>query len=150
MAEINNDLEQKPEIESIIGKENELIDEDSDSDSDSDTDKNINTSIAKMDSLIVKLQEHTKINISSMMNNNNNSNSNTKNKNIKSKITENKIIKDESPEYYANEQIKLLSDECQEKDNKIKIINNILNISIIVNTILISYILGTWFLLNLQ
>jgi len=148
MAEINNDLEQKPEIESIIGKENELIDEDSDSDSDSDTDKNINTSIAKMDSLIVKLQEHTKINISSMMNNN--SNSNTKNKNIKSKITENKIIKDESPEYYSNEQIKLLSDECQEKDNKIKIINNILNISIIVNTILISYILGTWFLLNLQ
>ena len=148
MAEINNDLEQKPEIESIIGKENESIDEDSDSDSDSDTDKNINTSIAKMDSLIVKLQEHTKINISSMMNNN--SNSNTKNKNIKSKITENKIIKDESPEYYANEQIKLLSDECQEKDNKIKIINNILNISIIVNTILISYILGTWFLLNLQ
>jgi len=135
MAEINNDLEQKPEIESIIGKENESIDEDS------DTDKNINTSIAKMDSLIVKLQEHTKINISSMMNNN--SNSNTKNKNIKSKITENKIIKDESPEYYANEQIKLLSDECQEKDNKIKIINNILNISIIVNTILISYILGT-------
>ncbi len=148
MAEINNDLEQKPEIESIIGKENELIDEDSDSDSDSDTDKNINTSIAKMDSLIVKLQEHTKINISSMMNNN--SNSNTKNKNIKSKITENKIIKDESPEYYSNEQIKLLSDECQEKDNKIKIINNILNISIIVNTVLISYILGTWFLLNLQ
>jgi hypothetical protein len=97
---------------------------------------NANPSIEKMDSLVMKLQEYTKINISSIINNN----SNTKNKNIN-----NKIIKDESPEYYANEQLKFLNDACNEKDKRMNIVNNILNVSIIANVILISYILGTYF-----
>ena len=108
---------------------------------------NENPSIEKMDSLVMKLQEYTKINVSSMINNNN---SNTKNKNINNnnsntKNINNKIIKDESPEYYANEQLKFLNDACNEKDKRMNIVNNILNVSIIANVILISYILGTYF-----
>jgi len=112
-----------------------------------------NPSIEKMDSLVMKLQEYTKINVSSMINNtntqNNNSNSNSNNSNSNnnnnSNNSKNKIIKDETPEYYANEHLKFLSDTCNEKDKRIKIVNNILNVSIIANVILISYILGTYF-----
>ena len=97
---------------------------------------NENPTIEKMDSLIMKLQEHTKLNLSSII---------KTDKNIENKMTETKIIKAETPEYYANEQIKFLNDQCQEKDKKIKTFNTVLNISVITNFVLISYILGTWF-----
>jgi hypothetical protein len=142
--EETKDVQQSPQSKSISNTENTItessVTESSVYETENNTDYNINKSIEKMDGLIIKLQEYTKINVSSMTNNSNTNNSNKNNKNI-----ENKIIKAETPEYYSNEQLKFLNDQCQEKDNKIKIINNILNISIIVNTVLISYILGTWF-----
>ena len=146
---------------SVINKIDANGDSDPDIDTNPDTDSVINKSFEKMDSLIMKLQAYTKMNNNKNIENTNNMDNtnnientvNTANtKNIQNTAntanttnTKNKIIKNESPEYYANEQFKFLSDACIEKDKRMNIVNNILNVSIIANIVLISYILGTYF-----
>lgn len=47
----------------------------------------------------------------------------------------------ESPEYYDHEINNFLNDICQEKEKRIQLFNKILNLSITINIILITYIL---------
>lgn len=56
-------------------------------------------------------------------------------------IKKNEIPK-ETPEYYANETHRFLTDICDEKSKKIKIINILLNVSIIANGILLYYLMN--------
>ena len=54
----------------------------------------------------------------------------------------------ETPEYYASESIKFLNDICNEKDKKINLFNKLLNISIIFNIVMLSYITFAIYPLN--